>query len=62
MEEVKQAKRLQIEMERSGKKFYMVFEEGCSIGELYDATFEILKTVVEMANEVAKKADPNKKE
>lgn len=47
-----------IEIEKNGRKFYFVLPNNTPIGEAYDAAYQFLVRLTELAKEITEKAKP----
>jgi len=57
-----QERRIEVFIEKDGKKFSLVMPEHTEIGAAYDAAYRLLMRVVEIAKEAAEKAKPKQAE
>jgi len=53
-----EVKNMQMSLELKGKKYHFVFEEGSTLGEIYDGCYNILAGIVKIAQENVEKAAP----
>jgi hypothetical protein len=51
-------KKMQLSYEKNGKSYFLVFDEGSSIGEVYDGCYSILAAIVKLAQDNVEKAAP----
>lgn len=53
-----QSQTVNIEIEKNGRKYYFVLPNNTPIGEAYDAAYQFLVRLTELAKEITEKAKP----